>query len=288
MLASSFTQNTHATDLRTKRSRHGPDFISNKPYLITTYTAINMTTPADQATPKILWSCVARNETILAEAGEDCYGGLVAETAKGLLSRKPTPGYEFHQSRRWNPVRQSSRSQPRLRGCKFHIYEHDTENVQNVMVWVFAAVYDIAAVELVEVQSFLEKIVTLTEMFREDEEWRNGETLSLQSTFAPILLQRMQEVTYLGKMAMLEQSLDESRKIMSDNVDLLLDREEVLREKLDKKSSAMTDMAQVFKKRTRKVRRMKMMQNAKHGLLMGTAVTAGVACIVVPPLVALL
>jgi tetrahydromethanopterin S-methyltransferase subunit B len=31
-----------------------------------------------------------------------------------------------------------------------------------------------------------------------------------------------------------------------------------------------------------------MMQNAKHGLILGTVITAGVAIIVVPPLVALL
>ena len=98
----------------------------------------------------------------------------------------------------------------------------------------------------------------------------------------------MQEVTYLGKMAMLRQRLEESKQIMNENVDLLLDREDQIRKQLAVKSSALQEAAAAFKKRTRKVRRMQMMQNAKHGLVLGTAVTAGVAVIVVPPLIAIL
>jgi hypothetical protein len=261
-----------------------------------------MATPAENIPsappqpPKILWSCVARNDVILAETGEECYGGLVSETARGLLARKATPGYEFHQQRKWPKASFRSRSttttgihQPRLRGCKFHLFEHDEENVQDLTVWIFAAVYDASCVDQAQVQSFLEKIVALTEIFRDDApDWRTGDSLACQATFAPILQQRMQEVTYLGKMAMLEERLESSRKMMSENVDLLLDRDELLRNQLSEKSSTLQDMASVFKERTRKVRRMKMMQNAKHGLILGTAVTAGVAIIVIPPLIALL
>ena len=261
-----------------------------------------MSTPAEsiitpQHTPeKIVWSCVARNDVILAEAGQDNHNGLVTETARGLLARKPTPGYEFHQiSRKW-PFRNNKKHDavgeqhtPRLRGCKFHLYEHDEDDVQNVRIWVFAAIYDTTLAEQIQVQSFLEKIVALTEIFREDDDsWRKGDTLACQATFAPILLQRMQEVTYLGKMAMLQERLDNSKQLMSQNVDLLLDREDQLRNQLAVKSSALLEASIVFKKRTRKVRRMKMMQNAKHGLILGTVVTAGVAVVVVPPLIAIL
>ena len=262
---------------------------------------------------KILWSCVSRNGIILAEAGEDCYGGLVVDTAQALLRRKATPGYEFHSigRRKWLPTNNNPKKQekknskqqqqhvPTLRGCKFHIFEHDEDEVEKVRIWVFAAVYDSSLVEQLQVQSFLEKIVALTEMFRNNnndnnnddassENWKTGGTLSCQPTFAPILLQRMREVTYLGKMAMLQEHLDNSKQIMGDNIDVLLEREDKLRNQLNEKSSALHEMASVFRRKSRNLRRRQMMQNAKHGLVLGTAVTAGVAIVVVPPLVAIL
>ena len=50
----------------------------------------------------------------------------------------------------------------------------------------------------------------------------------------------------------------------------------------------MRESAAVFKKNSKRLRRMKMWQDAKHGALIGAAVTAGIAIVVVPPLVALL
>jgi hypothetical protein len=73
-------------------------------------------------------------------------------------------------------------------------------------IWVFAAVYDPSLIDKVPVQSFLEKMIGISELFREtDDLWKEGGTLAWQNTFAPILSQRMQEVTSLGKMAMLHE-----------------------------------------------------------------------------------
>jgi hypothetical protein len=71
-------------------------------------------------------------------------------------------------------------------------------------VWVFAAVYDPSLIDKGPVQSFLEKTIGISELFHEtDDLWKEGGSLARQNTFAPMLLQRMQEVTSLGKMAML-------------------------------------------------------------------------------------
>jgi tetrahydromethanopterin S-methyltransferase subunit B len=272
----------------------------------------------------ILWSCVARDDIILAEAGVDLHGGAVAETARQLLQRKSTAGWEFHAQRQnMNNVgvrmpaawRNRKKAQPqsqsyastapppqRLKGVKFHLYETvpgegDDDYGDNITaerlppitrIWVFAAVYDPSLIDKVPVQSFLEKIIGISELFRETEDlWKVGGTLACQNTFAPILLQRMQEVTSLGKMAMLHEQLTMTQEIMSDNIALILQNDEQLHD-MQEKGSRLQEMAHVFKKRTKAVRRAKMMQNAKHGLILGTVITAGVALIVVPPLVALL
>jgi tetrahydromethanopterin S-methyltransferase subunit B len=276
----------------------------------------------------ILWSCVARDDIILAEAGEDLRGGAVAETARQLLQRKSTAGWEFQtQQHPSNSVgarmpaawrnRKGAQPQPqsqsqsysstappqqRLKGVKFHLYEtvpadgNDDygdnitaeRSLSTTRIWVFAAVYDPSLIDKVPVQSFLEKMIGISELFREtDHLWKEGGTLACQNTFAPMLLQRMQEVTSLGKMAMLHEQLTMTQQIMSDNIALILENDEQLHD-MQENSSRLQEMAHVFKKRTKAVRRAKMMQNAKHGLILGTVITAGVAIIVVPPLVALL
>lgn len=55
---------------------------------------------------------------------------------------------------------------------------------------------------------------------------------------------------------------------------------------LEDRSANLMEQANVFKKATARVRRFYMWQNAKFGAATGTAVTAGVAVVTVPPLAA--
>jgi hypothetical protein len=267
-----------------------------------------------QQQPKILWSCVTRDGTILAEAAAAAdfvqAERSVAQTARELMARKPTPGFEFHTQRcsrlasltsfgRANElaITEGPRKGRPLKGIKFHVYERlrgDSEEpplertASNLRVWIFGAVYDPLTTERREVQSFLEKIVTISENFREhDSEWQTAGTLGLQGTFATILQQRMEEVTYLGKMAAMETQIQACQWHLERNVQLLLERGEKL-EDLQANATITQEMALVFKKQSKKVRRMHMLKNAKHGLLLGTAVTAAVAIVVIPSLIAIL
>lgn len=296
-----------------------------------------------QEQPKILWSCVARDDTILAEAAVQGHPSLalVARTAQELLAKKATPGFEYHTSGSGvgnrlqqrlsthsmslkrstsdnNTDQQQQQPARRFKGIKFHVFEHvsssddeddedvsekdypewqkpdkdddDDEGGAQLRVWVFAAVYDPLRATVKEVQSFLEKVVTLTENFREycdDESWTTAGTLGLQPTFAPILKQRMEEVTYLGNMALLDQTVQACQLQMENNIDLILERGDRI-EVLQADATRMQEMASVFRKRAKKVRKKQMMQNAKHGLILGTAITGVVSAIVIPPLVAIL
>jgi len=293
----------------------------------------------DEQPPKILWSGVTRNSTILAEAAVQDHPRVheVAQTAKELLSKKATPGFEYHtQGNRFTNMLKKGATSPTgagsaaaspeerrrqrpLKAIKFHVYEHSSSNDDDredkdeldpmvleewaktksstaattttppeLRVWTYAAVYDPLQATVKEVQSFLEKMVTLTENMRQyDPAWRTADTLGLQATFAPILKQRMEEVTYLGDMALLDQKVQACQLQMEDNINMILERGERLDE-LHEDAGRMQEMAGVFKKKAKRVRRLKMMQNAKHGIILGTAITAGVSVAVIPPLVALL
>eukprot|EP00523_Entomoneis_sp_CCMP467_P006611 CAMPEP_0168732570 /NCGR_PEP_ID=MMETSP0724-20121128/7838_1 /TAXON_ID=265536 /ORGANISM="Amphiprora sp., Strain CCMP467" /LENGTH=283 /DNA_ID=CAMNT_0008779591 /DNA_START=212 /DNA_END=1063 /DNA_ORIENTATION=- len=274
-------------------------------------TASSTTTDAppvirDAQSEKILWSSICRNGTVLCEAGDDPFNGAVSETAHGILNRKATPGWEYftlNNGDGWFGGSSKAKKNvegrvPRLKGIKFHVYDtiNDDGADEEPLIWVFCAVYNPEASswpeqnknQLSDVQSFIEKIVGLTEMPRSvDPEWRLGGTLACQANFAPILLQRMQEVTYLGTMARLSQQVESATELMQDNITAIMEREEKLQH-MQEKSTKLQDMATVFKKKSNGLRRRMMMQNAKHGLVLGTAITAGVAIVVVPPLIAIL
>jgi Synaptobrevin len=279
----------------------------------------SMTVPSHHA---ILWSCVARDDIILAEAGSDPYHGIVTQTAQELLCRAATPGYEFHSIRQ--PIKlslpkmfrsseqhqhqqsTSSNHRPIIRGVKFHVFDRldttdddynhmlsttnddNSNDPTNFRIWSFASVYDSSIISLKEVQAFVEKMVELTIIMRESTEWQTCDVLGVHNEFAPILQQRMEEVVPRDpKVVAIEEKLQLSHDIMSHNIDMILDRGTRL-EDLKEDATRLQEMAVMFQKRARDVRRYKMMQNAKHGVMLGTAVTVGVGIVVVPPLVAIL
>jgi hypothetical protein len=226
----------------------------------------------------------------LAEAHVDD-GDDVLQTARELLAKKPTPGFEFHAPNRWKLRKNHQRN---LKGIKFHLYEHEEGKGEDdncvppcLRIWAFAAVYDSELITRSEVQSFIEKIATISDNMRQDEEWKTCGNLGLQASFAPILQQRLEDVTYWGKMALIEDQVQACQEQMEKNITLILERGEKI-EDLSQEATRVQEMASIFKKSAKKVRRMQMMKNAKHGIILGTAVTAGVAVCVIPPLVGIL
>mmetsp|Transcript_9353 Transcript_9353/g.26732 ORF Transcript_9353/g.26732 Transcript_9353/m.26732 type:complete len:257 (-) Transcript_9353:129-899(-) len=256
--------------------------MSNSPPHQQTIDSTSSNAANSAKTNSICWSCISRNDVILVEAGDDHFDGAVVETAKKLMSKKATPGWEFATG---------PRGGSKLKAVKLHIYEYDDASPKDdpaLNVWSYCSVYNPQTTELPQVQSFLEKMASLTEYFRfEDEAWKYGDTLAAQDTFAPVLKQRMDEVTYYGKMAMLNEEIEHAKEIMARNIELILARDEKL-ESIQEKTTRLQEMAGVFKKNAKNVKRRMLWQNAKHGLVMGTAITAGVAVVVVPPLVAIL
>ena len=86
---------------------------------------------------------------------------------------------------------------------------------------------------------------------------------------------------------MVNQQLNTTKEIMVDNINLALSNQESM-EEMNHQAENLTIAARQFKKKAKQVKRFQMVQNAKHGVLVGTVVTAGVAAVVVPSLVAIL
>lgn len=234
----------------------------------------------------IAWSCVARDGIILAEAGSDDGKGRVTRTAQKISRMKPTAGWEKAWSLKDAPYR----------GIKLHLHEADADdgyvdgqqpNSDRIIIWTFCCVYDSKSISEEYVKAFLTKILYVTEALRDMPWWREGTVLSAQPSFAPTLQQQMESAEQTGKFSMLNQQVEETKAIMASNIENILERGERI-EDLEAESKELNQMSRVFKKRARQVRRFKMWQNAKHGVMVGTAVTGAVGLIVIPPLIALL
>jgi hypothetical protein len=220
----------------------------------------------------VVWAAVTRDGVVLAECGQDDRGGAVLALAKRILKKKPTAGYEYD----------SSRSHA-LKALKFHVHKVMSGSP---VVWSAVCVYD-SFLEEVQARSFLEKVCLLTDPLHDEPLWQHGETLACQDSFAPTLLQRMEQVASMGRMAMVSKQVDETRALMADNIELLLARGEKL-EELEGKATNLAKLSIQFRRRARDAKRFQLWQQAKFGLAVGTAVTVGVGVVVVPPLVAVL
>jgi hypothetical protein len=119
-----------------------------------------------------------------------------------------------------------------------------------------------------------------------EELWRYGSDHALQDGFASMLLVRMDEVSYLGKLAVCHKRLNSLKNVMARNIELILERDVKL-ERMNEKSAELNEMAKVFAKRSKDVKRRMMWNNAMHGAYLGAAITAGLAIVAVPVIVLL-
>jgi Synaptobrevin len=304
------TDSTKTPAIKTKPGYH--IYIEIK--IIRNQKMSSSSTASNASTSPILWTAITRNEIILAEAGADPYGGVVAQTARELLCRAPTPGYEFHSIRQQFQIpkfslpggkkdneQQTPPPPPPVKGVKFHVFDRITEDepeynhmtaddpksLDNFRIWSFAAVYDPVKITIKEVQAFLDKMIELTIVLRESYEWRTCGVLGVHNDFAPILQQRMIEtVAQDPKVAAIQNQVELSKEIMHKNIEMILKNGRKIEELADD-ATRLQEMAAVFQKRADDVKRYQLYQNAKHGVLLGTAVAVGVG-VVVTPLVAML
>ena len=185
-------------------------------------------------------------------------------------SAQPTPGWEFAKGRG-------------LCAVKFHVHDKTAETE---VVWAISCVHD-SDFDGTLAKGFIEKMTMLTDPLRGTPEWRTGGALSAQTSFAPVLQQRLEQANSMGRTALLSEQVDYVKNLMHENIELILQRGEDL-EALENKTDALSTLARNFKSQATRARRFQMWQHAKFGAVVGGAVTAGVAIVVVPAVVAAL
>ena len=93
---------------------------------------------------------------------------------------------------------------------------------------------------------------------------------------APVLQREVNSANSKRKIDELQNQISEVRKIMEQNVEMILDRQEAL-ESLQEATEQLSQGANTFRKRTRALRRWHLMNQVKWGVMAGTIVTASIA-----------
>jgi len=234
--------------------------------------------------PAILWSCICRDDVKLCEATVDSFDKVVNQTADEILAKDSTAGWEFHTKAL--TTKQKLLGHRRLQAAKFHVYAHECD--YDWIVWVFACVYDPSHTTKSQVQAFLTKIVQDTEHERDNDiDWRYGAELACQCTYGDKLHYLIRNPSHVDKKEIIEMQILAAKRQMAKNIDLILERGEKL-EDLQQDAQELNELAAVFKKSSKEVRRYALWQNAKYGLVMGTAITAAAAAAATPVLIAIL
>ncbi|GKY99571.1 hypothetical protein MPSEU_000911400 [Mayamaea pseudoterrestris] len=201
----------------------------------------------------INWLCIVRDETLLVQfpspnskttnhshyenrdrkhegpnhsftsIGSDT---TVLETARGLLNREPSHGWDtFSTVKLWQHA-SHSKDLTALRGLRFHVYQRLRRNVDSdssissrVLVWVYACVYDSSILSKHQAQAFLEKTVLITELFREtDSTWQSSNDFeACQEDYVCLLEQRVLELQQACEFGNVASSLEYSKQIVQQN-----------------------------------------------------------------------
>eukprot|EP00977_Amphora_coffeiformis_P006860 scaffold1501_cov158-Amphora_coffeaeformis.AAC.15 len=172
---------------------------------------------------KVLYSCIARGDTLLVNAG-DVSVKDINYTIRHLLDRPHRLGWDIY----------SSDTYPTRKGIKFHIYQaRDTGGFD---VWVYAAVYNPKRTSRSTVQTFLMKLVILTETARLTElNWRHGDLLACQEEYERLLMQQMLLVRSLKASLLMSSTMALARIMILQNRELLNREEE--RKEAEKKGA---------------------------------------------------
>jgi hypothetical protein len=230
--------------------RSVPCYLRELP-LTTDDSAVAAMSPRSRGREAIVWACIARDGIVLVEScpwREDLPWDGAREAIRSLLAKEPTLGWDASSSSSSTPAHGGGNQQsvgcgndsndnkpeqehqhdeeedgnceenPTFRGLRFPVYEVNEERADRVRVWTFSCAYNPGVVTKRRAQAFLEKMVMITEYFRETPEWRRGtDHRSCQDGFGQIIQQRMEEMADPKLASVIDETLDLSAQIVKLN-----------------------------------------------------------------------
>lgn len=179
---------------------------------ITNINVSNINAPIVKRPNKVLYSCIVRDDTLLVHAG-DLACDDVRHTIRHLLEKRPARlGWDIY----------TSNVHGARKGIKFHIYQPRIDGSGDIDTWIYACVYNSKRTSRNTVQTFLMKLVILTETARQTTpSWRQGDVLACQEEYQPLLMQQMCQVRSLKTSLIVSSTMALARIMIMQNRKLL-------------------------------------------------------------------
>lgn len=245
---------------------------------------------------KIIYSFIARNREILAEANLDEYVYIdryTNELAPKLFDKKPTCGWEFESL----PYAWQASCPIKLQGAKFTVFEHipaeEEDEDDEFYVWTVGCIYDASAhdrtMEIQYYESFVKHVLKASAQYREtDPVWKRGSYLAAHHQFEKVLLDMMSDTKSLQKLDKLQGGIEYLKDILENNINLVLEREERLKYGTLEKSEEALEAANVFRKNAKKLKRKMRIDSLRSAAMYGSAAAVAISAAVAVPIVLLL
>merc|ERR1711862_607786 len=109
---------------------------------------------------------------------------------------------------------------------------------------------------------------------------------AVDSTIRPALERELERWNFGDRTHRIRNQLQETRAVMTENIEKMLDRSERLSE-IEAKSSEMGKAALLFKQKSRSLQRQHLMNQVKFGVVAGSCATAATAVAVLPVVLAI-
>eukprot|EP00615_Pteridomonas_danica_P002963 CAMPEP_0114358860 /NCGR_PEP_ID=MMETSP0101-20121206/22582_1 /TAXON_ID=38822 ORGANISM="Pteridomonas danica, Strain PT" /NCGR_SAMPLE_ID=MMETSP0101 /ASSEMBLY_ACC=CAM_ASM_000211 /LENGTH=267 /DNA_ID=CAMNT_0001502111 /DNA_START=135 /DNA_END=938 /DNA_ORIENTATION=- len=214
----------------------------------------------------------------LCETFDDSTPTVAAELGRKMLRRKPVPGWDDISSNGWRAIKLPVHD---MNGATGYVIvfggEFDPKRAQATTERFALLIGPMIDGQLSHGEApHLSKV----DVAQADASRSSQDILELHKTMEPMLSREIVHANSMEKIDLLKDHIAEVRGIMENNVNMILDRQELL-EDIEGKSSELEGASKIFRKKTRAIRRWHLMNQVKWGVAIGTAVTAAVAIPVV-------
>lgn len=199
---------------------------------------------------------------------------VAVKLGRKMMARRPPPGWDDVNCEGWRAVKLPVHD---LAGCNSYVCVFgsgfDPKRAQAIVERFALMLGPMVDGQLLDGEAPHPRAA---EVVAADAARDQEQMLELHRVMEPILERELAHANGSQKIEEVQNQISEVRTIMMRNVEMILDREEALKT-IEDKANELRTHANLFRRKTRQLRRWHLMNQVKWGVAIGTLVTASIA-----------
>jgi len=228
----------------------------------------------------VIYAAVGRQRTkpfqtaMISESFDPHTPSLAVELGRKMMARRPPPGWDDVNCEGWRAVKLPVHD---LAGCNSYVcvfgVGFDAKRAQAIVERFALMLGPMIDGQLLDGEA---PHPGAAEVVAADTARDQQQMLELHRVMEPILARELEHANSSQKIEEIQNQISEVRAIMMRNVEMILDREEALKN-IEDKAKELRKNASGFRRKARQLRRWHLMNQVKWGVAIGTLVTASIA-----------